>query len=271
MPSWTVAGPTSLDLDEVTELKVRLMAGTVAVLATDERPSVVVTEHQGRPLQVSCEDGTLTISYESLTWDGLLGFLKPKHDTVAVTVTVPAHCPIELGVLSASAVVSGLGAGASVKGMSGDITLEGVTGDVTAETMSGEVAAAGIDGAIGFKSMSGGLTLAGGKLRSLEANSMSGQVTADVTLEAAGSMRVSTMSGDVTLRLPADSDAQVRLASASGMVRSEFGSIQTLGPPGAHAASGNVGAGNGRVSVSTMSGAITLLRRSPAEMESKAR
>jgi hypothetical protein len=271
MRSWTIDEPTVLDLDEVTELKVRLVAGTVAVLATDDRPSVVVTELRGRPLQVSHENGTLTISYEALSWDGLLGFLKPKNDAVAVTITVPADCPIQLGVLSASAIVSGLSAGASVKGLSGDITLDGVAGDVTAETMSGEVAACDIDGAIRFKSMSGGLTLAGGKLSSLEANSMSGQVTADVTLEAASSMQIDTMSGDVTVRLPADSDAQVRLQSSSGAVRSEFDSLRTVRAPASHAASGNVGAGNGRVSVTTQSGAITLLRRAPVEMESKTR
>jgi hypothetical protein len=271
MPNWTVDGPASLDFDEVTDLKVRLVGGTVAVLATDDRPSVAIPEHRGRPLQVSYEDGALTISYESLSWDGLLGFLKPKHDTVAVTVTVPAHCPIELGVLSASAVVSGLSAGASVRGMSGDITLDGVTGDVTAETMSGEVSACDIDGEIRFRSMSGGLTLAGGALDCLEANSMSGQVTADVTLGAAGSMRINTMSGDVTLRLPADSDARVRLQSTSGAVRSEFASLRTVRAPASQAATGNVGAGTGRVSVTTVSGSVTLLRRSPAEMESKTR
>ena len=107
----------------------------------------------------------LTVSYESLSWEGLLGFLKPRKDSAAVTITVPADCPIQLGVLSASAVVAGLRAGAAVKGMSGDITLDGVTGDVSAETMSGEVAACDLDGAVRFKSMSGGLTLAGGSRR----------------------------------------------------------------------------------------------------------
>jgi hypothetical protein len=271
MSSWTVDGPTSLDFDEVTAVNVRLVGGTVAVLATDDRPSLVVTELKGRPLQVSHEGGTLTISYESLSWEGLLSFLKPRHDTTAVTVTVPAGCPIQLGVLSASAIVSGLSAGASVRGLSGDITLDGVTGDVTAETMSGEVAACDIDGAVRFKSMSGALTLAGGALDSLDANTMSGQVTADVTLTAAASVNISTISGDVTLRLPSDSDAQVRLQSTSGAVRSEFDSLRTAKAPASRVASGNVGAGTGQVSVSTMSGSVTLLRRSAAEMESKTR
>jgi len=271
MTRWTVAAPTALDFDDVTKLDVRLIGGTVAVLASDDlesspgratpRASLAVSELYGRPLQVSHEDGTLTVGYESLSWDGMLGFLKPRKDSAAVTITVPAGCPIQLGVLSASAVVTGLHAGAAVKGMSGDITLDGVTGDVSAETMSGEVAACEIDGEIHFKSMSGGLTLAGGSVDSLAAETITGQVTADVSLGQGGSVRVSTMSGEVTLRLPADSDARVRLQSASGAVRTEFETLRTVRAPASHTVSGNVGAGTGHVSVTTMSGAVTLLRR----------
>jgi hypothetical protein len=261
MPSWTVDAPKRLDFDDVTALNVRLMAGSVAVLASDDRPSMVVTELKGRPLQVTQEGGELTISYESLSWEGLLGFLKPRHDSVAVTITVPADCPIQLGVLSASAIVSGLRSGAAVKGMSGEVTLDGVAGNVDAETMSGEIAARDIDGEVRFKSMSGGLVLADGWLDRLEANTMSGQIAADVTLRAGGDVHVSTMSGDVTLRLPEGSDATVRLHSTSGAVRTEFDTLRTTKAPASHTVSGNVGAGTGRVSVSTMSGSVTLLRR----------
>lgn len=269
MTRWTVDAPTVLDFDAVNELNVRLMGGTVAVLASDHRPSLVVSELSGRPLIVSHSDGILTVSYESLSWDGLLGFLKPRQDSAAVTITVPADCKIQLGVLSASAVISGLRSGASIRGMSGDITLEGTTGDVAAETMSGELAACDIDGTIHLKSMSGGLTLAGGLLDALDATTMSGQITADVTLRATGSVHVSTMSGDVTLRLPAESDARVRLQSTSGRVRTEFESLRTARAPASHTVSGNVGAGTGHVSVTTMSGAVTLLRRASVRMESK--
>jgi putative adhesin len=261
MPSWIVDAPERLDFDDVTALNVRLMAGSVAVLASDDRPSMVVTELKGRPLQVTQQAGELTISYESLSWEGLLGFLKPRYDSVAVTITVPADCPIQLGVLSASAVVSGLRSGAAVKGMSGEVTLDGVAGNVEAETMSGEIAARDVDGEVRFKSMSGGLVLADGWLDRLEANTMSGQIAADVTLRAGGDVHVSTMSGDVTLRLPEGSDAQVRLRSTSGAVRSEFESLRAAKAPASHTVSGNVGAGTGRVSVSTMSGSVTLLRR----------
>jgi putative adhesin len=296
MARWTVDKPMALDFDDVRSLNVRLIAGTVAVLASDDRrPSsggatprtprslpgeeasvpgratVVVSELTGRPILVSHEDGVLTVAYESLSWEGLLGFLKPRKDSVAITVTVPADCPTQFGVLSASAVVSGLSAGASVRNLSGEITLDGVTGDVDAETMSGELAACDVDGSIRIKSMSGGVTVAGGLIDSLDASTMSGQVTADFALRGAGNVHVSTMSGDVTLRLPADSDARVHMHSTSGAVRTEFETLRTIKAPASRAVSGNVGAGAGHVSVTTMSGAITLLRRSPVGMESKTR
>ena len=275
MTRWTVAAPTALDFDDVTRLNVRLIGGTVAVLGSDDQPGLAVTELTGRPLQVSHEDGVLTVSYESLTWEGLLGLLKPRKDNAIVTITVPAECPIQLGVLSASAVVTGLHAGAAVKSMSGDITLDGVTGLISAETMSGEVAACDLDGEIHFKSMSGGLTLAGGSVDTLTVVTVSGQVTADVALgnggngRSGGSLRVNTMSGEVTLRLPADSDAQVHLHSASGPARTEFETLRTIKAPASHTVSGNVGAGTGHVSVTTMSGAVTLLRGAAVGMESK--
>ena len=284
MPHWTVGAPTSLDFDDVTALQVRLIAGTVAVLATGDRSSVAVSEIEGRPLQVSYDEGTLTIGYEALSWERLLDWLKPVCDTAAVTVTVPADCPIQLGVVSASAVVCGLSAGAAVKGVSGEITLDGVAGDVLAETISGALEGRDVDGAVRFKSVSGDLTLAGGSLSRLEAESINGQVAADVSLAATGATRISTIAGDVTLRLPADSDARVRLHSTSGNVRSEFDSLRTSMSPGSHTVSGNVGDGSGNVSVNSVSGAVTLLRRpgrrttpraqSPrveAEMESETR
>jgi hypothetical protein len=253
----------SLDFDDVTLLQVRLISGTVAVMATDDTPSVVVSDISGRPLQVGYDASTLTIAYETLSWERLLDCLKPLHDRAAVTVTVPADCPIQLGVVSASAVVCGLSSGASVKGVSGEITLDGVAGEVQADTVSGALEGRDVEGAVRFKSVSGDLTLADGCLTRLEADNVSGQIAADVSLAAQGGMRINTISGDVTLRLPSDSDAQVRLRSTSGNVRTEFDSLRPAMSPGSRTVSGNVGGGSGKVSVNSVSGAITLLRRPP--------
>jgi hypothetical protein len=261
MAHWTIDGPTSLDFDEVSGLRVRLIGGSVAVLATDGTPSLDVANISGDPLDVTYEDGVLTISHENLTWEGLLKWLRPSRHAATVTVTVPRKCPTQVGVVSATAVLSGLSAKASVKSVSGEITLDGVTGDMDANTVSGALEAQGVNGKLNFRSVSGDLTLAEGWLERLDAHAVSGDVTADVDLDPLGGLQVTTVSGEVTLRLPAEADTKVHLHSISGDVRSEFEGLKRSSAPASHSVSGSLGAGSGLVSVTTMSGRVVLLRR----------
>jgi hypothetical protein len=261
MAHWTIEAPTSLEFDNVTALRVRLFAGSVAVLATDGKPSLDVTDVSGDPLDVTYEDGVLTISHENLTWEGLLKWLRPQRMSAAVTVTVPRTCPTQVGVVSATAVLSGLGARASVKSVSGEITLDGVTGNADAHTVSGALEAQGVNGKLNFNTVSGDLALADGWLERLDVNSVSGDVTADIDLDPLGGVHATTVSGEVTLRLPAETDAQVHLHSMSGRVRSEFAELRSMSAPASHTVSGSLGAGSGHVSVNTMSGRVMLLRR----------
>ena len=261
MSQWHIEAPTSLEFEDVTGLRVRLIAGSVAVLATDGKASVDVAGIEGDPLTVTYEDGMLTIAHENLTWEGLLKWLRPPRSSATVTVTVPRKCPTQVGVVSATAVMSGISSRASVKSVSGGITLDGVAGDVEANTVSGAVEAQGINGRLNFRTVSGDLTLADGWLERLDANVVSGDVTADIDLDPLGGMQVTTVSGEVTLRLPAEADARVNLHSLSGDVRSEFPELVRSSAPASRSVSGNLGAGSGQVSVTTMSGRVVLLRR----------
>jgi hypothetical protein len=269
MAHWTIEAPTSLDFDDVTGLRVRLIAGSVAVLASDEKPTLDVSSVSGDPLQVTYEDGVLTITHQNLTWEDLLKWLRPQRHSATVTVTVPRNCPTQLGVVSANAVMCGLSARASVKSVSGGITLDGVTGDVDANTVSGALEAQGVNGKLSFSTVSGDLTLADGWLERMDANAVSGDVTADVDLDPLGGMHVTTVSGEVTLRLPAEADTQVNLHSMSGDVRSEFTELRRSSAPASHSVSGSLGAGSGHVSVTTMSGRVMLLRRAERRSESQ--
>jgi Putative adhesin len=269
MAHWTIEAPTSLDFDDVTGLRVRLIAGSVAVLASDEKPALDVSNVSGDPLQVTYENGMLTIAHEKLTWEGLLKWLRPQRHSATVTVTVPRSCTTQLGVVSANAVMCGISARASVKSVSGGIMLDGVTGDVDANTVSGALEAQGVNGKLSFTTVSGDLTLADGWLERMDANAVSGDVTADVDLDPLGGMHVTTVSGEVTLRLPAEADAQVNLHSMSGDVRSEFTELRRSSAPASHNVSGSLGAGSGHVSVTTMSGRVMLLRRAERRTEAQ--
>ena len=262
---WSIEAPTNLEFDEVTGLRVRLIAGSVAVLATNGKPSLEVSSIEGEPLNVTYEDGVLTVAHENLSWEGLLKWLRPQRHAATVTVSVPRKCQAQVGVVSATAVMSGISARASVKSVSGGITLDGVTGDVDANTVSGAVEAQGINGKLNFNTVSGDLTLADGWLERLDVNGVSGDVTADLDLDPLGGMQVNTVSGEVVLRLPAEADARVNLHSVSGDVRSEFAELRRSSAPASRSVSGSLGAGSGQVSVTTMSGRVMLLRRAGRE------
>lgn len=261
MPRWIIDAPKTLEFDGVAALRVRVISGTVAVLASDSAPAVDVARLSGQPLLISHEAGILTITYEDLSWEGLLGWLRPQRHSAEVTVTVPRGCPTQLGVVNASAIVSGIAAHISVKSVSGDITLDGVSGKVDAKTVSGDLEARGLDGGVSFNSVSGDLTLAGGSVQDLDAKTVSGKVTADVDLRSDGGLRVTTVSGEVAVRLPADASAEVDLRSTSGRVRTGFEGLRTARSPGSNTVAGTLGAGAGRMTVATLSAPVTLLQR----------
>jgi len=261
MAQWTVDAPTSLDLDGVVALRVRVISGSVAVLSTGDQPRVDVAALTGQPLLVKHEAGILTVTYPDLTWDGLLGWLRPQPHSANITVTVPRECPTQLGVVSASAVVSGISAPTSVKSVSGKITLDGMSGVLDAKTVSGDVEAQGLAGRVSFNSLSGDLTLADGDVERLDARTVSGRVTADLDPGDGAKLRVATVSGEVAIRLPAQASTRVELRSTGGRVQSEFAGLAPSAAPGGSTLTGTLGAGAGQLVVTSVSGLVTLLER----------
>ena len=112
MSEWSVAEPTKLTFDEpVSRLHVRIVNGTVNVVGTDEGSArLEVSEIEGPPLIVTQQDGTLTVAYEDLPWKGFLKWLDRKgwRRSAVVSLAVPADTRVEVGVVGAAAVVSGI-------------------------------------------------------------------------------------------------------------------------------------------------------------------
>lgn len=260
MPRWTIDSPQTLDFDGIVALRVRMIAGSVAVLTTAGQPRLDVTEVIGPPLLVTHEAGILSIGYEDLTLSGLRGWLRPRRHSANITVTVQKDCPAQLGTVNANAVISGVSGRTSLKSVSGDVTLDGVTGAVEANTVSGSLEAQALNGNLVFHSVSGDLTVADGRVGRIDARTVSGRVTADVDLAPAGEMRVSTLSGEIAIRIPEQTSARLNLRSASGQVHSDFDSLAS--GPGSRTVSGTLSGGSGRLSVASMSGDVTILRGS---------
>ncbi|GHD90205.1 DUF4097 family beta strand repeat-containing protein [Streptomyces naganishii] len=270
MSEWSVGEPGKLTFDEpVTELNVRIVNGTVNVVGTDESSArLEVTEIEGPPLVVTQQGGTLTVAYEDLPWKGFLKWLDRKgwRRSAVVSLAVPAATRVEVGVVGATAVVSGIDGRTEVKGVTGDTTLVGLTGPVRADTVSGNVEAQALSGDLRFNSVSGDLTVVEGAGSSVKADSVSGSMIVD--LDPAGrptDVSLTNVSGEIAIRLPHPADAQVEANTASGSVSNAFEDLRVTGQWGAKRITGRLGAGNGKLKATTVSGSIALLRRPPVE------
>ncbi|WP_329159503.1 DUF4097 domain-containing protein [Streptomyces anulatus] len=267
---WTIAEPRKLAFeDPVTALHVRIVDGTVNVVGTDEPDArLEISAIEGPPLLVTQEDGRLTVAYEDLPWQGLLRWFDPKGSrrSAVVTLVVPAASSVEVGVIGAGAVVSGISGRTEVRGISGDSTLVGLTGAVRGESLSGSLEAQSVTGDLRFHSVFGDLTVVDGTGTSVRAESVSGAMVLDVDPSGKPTdIRLATVSGEIAIRLPHPADARVEANTASGSVSNAFEDLRVDGQWGSKKITGTLGAGTGTLRATTVSGSIALLRRPPAE------
>lgn len=271
MSEWSVAEPTKLTFDApVSELHVRIVNGTVNVVGTDEGSArLQVSEIEGPPLVVTRKDGTLTVAYDDLPWKGFLKWLDRKgwRRSAVVSLAVPARTRVEVGVVGAGAVVSGIQGPTVVKGVAGDTTLVALSGPVRAETVSGNLEAQSVTGDLRFASVSGDLTVVEGSGSSVRADSVSGSMIVDLDPDGPTDVRLTSVSGEIAIRLPDPADAEVEANTASGAVSNAFDDLRVHGQWGAHKITGRLGAGSGRLRATTVSGSIALLRRPAGEDE----
>ncbi|GAB2827957.1 DUF4097 family beta strand repeat-containing protein [Streptomyces chlorus] len=269
MSERSVSGPEKLTFDgPVTELHVRIVNGTVNVVGTDEGSArLEVSEIEGPPLVVTQRDGVLTVAYEDLPWKGFLKWLDRKgwRRSAVVSLAVPAQTRVEVGVVGAGAVVSGVKGPSVVKGVTGDATLVALSGPVRADTVSGNIEAQSVTGDLRFNSVSGDLTVVDGSGSTVRADSVSGSMIVDLAPDGPTDIRLTSVSGEIAIRLPDPADAEVEANTASGAVSNAFDGLRVHGQWGAHKITGRLGAGTGKLRATTVSGSIALLRRPPHE------
>ncbi|MEU6463775.1 DUF4097 family beta strand repeat-containing protein [Streptomyces sp. NPDC046976] len=265
MSEWSVAEPRKLAFDApVSTLQVRIAGGTVNVMGVEEGPARLEVSHiEGPPLLVTHENGTLTVGYEDLTWQGFTKFLDRKswRRSAVVSLAVPADAKVEVGTVGAGAVISGVRGPAVVRGVTGDTALVGLSGPVQANTVSGNLEAQAVTGELRFTSVSGDLTVVEGSGPAVRADSVSGSMIVDLDPEGPTDVHLTSVSGEIAIRLPHPADAEVEANTASGRISNAFEGLRVHGQWGAHKITGRLGAGTGRLRATTVSGAIALLRR----------
>ncbi|MER7751248.1 DUF4097 family beta strand repeat-containing protein [Kitasatospora sp. NPDC097643] len=285
MNQWTVEGPERITVeDAVRALHVRVIDGTVNVVAAEGPARLEVTELRGDPLHVTLVDGVLTVTYKDInSWgefgdwlksvNSVKGFLSSfKRKRVAgVTLTVPAGTDVKVGTVAAGTTVSGVSGHVSVQSASGDATLVGLTGRTDANTITGDVDAQSVAGQLKVNSVSGQLTVVAGRADKVQANAVTGAVTLDLDVAGPADVKVTTVSGPVVIRIPSLADAKVEAGSTSGDLSSSFDELKLNSAWGAKKLSGQLGDGRGKLAVTTVSGAVTVLRRPEPEDDAPAK
>lgn len=285
MSQWTVEGPERITVEEaVRALHVRVVEGAVNVVAADGPARLEVTELTGEPLHVTLVDGVLTVTYKDLSgWhefgdvlksvDSVKGFFASfkRKRRAQVTVTVPADAEVRVGTVSADTTVSGIAGHVSVQSAGGDATLVGLSGRTDSNTVTGDVDAQSVSGQLRVNTVSGQLTVVAGTAERLHATSVTGAVTLDLDAQTPTDIKVTTVSGAVGVRLPSRADTVVEAGTNSGDISSTFEELKLGGSWGAKKLSGRLGEGKGSLTVTSVSGAITVVRRPDAEDDGPAK
>jgi hypothetical protein len=255
-----------IDIETVRSLKVGLIGGQIDVIAHDE-PGARIEVHGVtiKDLRIEVTGDTVEIDHPQLRWDNFLevfrnfGSSGPKAE---ISVAVPRSVALNLGVVSASALVSGIRNDARLNTVSGDIIVDGLTGDLTVNAVSGDVQIRELVGALGANSVSGDVA-ATGSLRKATIDTVSGSMLVDSSGDLQA-VTLNTVSGRATVRLDEGYPANFVVRSVSGkaqldgVVRSGRGSGPLTNFSGS---SGELAGAFADIRINSVSGDITVLRR----------
>ena len=258
-----------IDIETVRKLKIGLVGGQIDIIGHDE-PGARIEVHGVtiKDLRVEVNGDLVEIDHPQLRWDNFLevfrnfGTSGPKAE---ISVVVPRDVALNLGVVSASALVSGIGNDARLNTVSGDIIVDGHAGDLVLNAVSGDSQIRELVGALSANSVSGDVA-ATGTLRKATIDTVSGAMLVDSTGDI-HSVGLNTVSGNATIRLDDSRPANYAVRSVSGRVQID-GVVRSgngTGPLTNFA--GSVGELSGSfvdVRAHSVSGDVTVLRRPPA-------
>lgn len=151
--------------------------------------------------------------------------------------------------------------GARCKSVSGRIHLEGIAGDADLVTTSGEIFIEQIKGSINAKTVSGRIELDSfSSVKEIDAQSVSGSIRSQGELNPTGIYKFHTISGRIWLAIPSDSEFELQTETTSGGIDSDF-EISVSGKIDRKKFRGVVGKGGARISMSSVSGSIRIIKR----------
>jgi DUF4097 and DUF4098 domain-containing protein YvlB len=255
-----------IDIELVRSLKIGFIGGQIDVIGHDE-PGARVEVHSvaGRDLKITLEGDQLEIDHPQLRWDNFIEVFRSMRSNAKadVSVLVPREVALKFGMISASALVSGLRTDAKLSTVSGDLVIDGLTGNIELNSVNGELSARNHTGRISAHTVSGDLT-AQGEIPRFAVDSVSGDVMVDIT-GTPDELYSNTVSGDLTVRIPEALGARYRVNTVSGKMQLDNAIINSS-PGRTH--TGTAGSLNGSwvdINVNSVSGNVAVLRSATAD------
>jgi DUF4097 and DUF4098 domain-containing protein YvlB len=253
-----------IDVDLVRSLKVSFVGGQIDIIGHDE-PGARVEVHSisGRDLKITLDGDRLEIDHPQLRWDNFIEVFKSLRSNAKadVSVLVPRDVALKFGIVTASALVSGLVTDARLSTVSGDLVVDGLTGNLELNGVNGELSVRDHTGRIHAHTVSGDVT-ATGAIEKFSSDGVSGNVLLDIT-GTPDEINANTVSGDLTVRIPQAVGARYRINTVSG--RMQLDNAVLHGPAGKGFA-GTTGTLDGSwvdITVNSVSGDVSVFRSEP--------
>lgn len=194
--------------------------------------------------------------------DGVFGWLGFLHQPARVeyTVVVPPECHLSANSVSGEAFVRDLTGDLKINSVSGAVRAENLTGNIRLNTVSGKMEGVHLAGPLTLESVSGKVVLTESDLPSLQANTVSGNLSLETPL-GEGPYRVDSVSGKLTLIVPENANCTATINSVSGNIRTNLPNAEVWknGAPGARHHRVQVGQGGPEIKLNSVSGALHIL------------
>ena len=270
---------TTVAVPQGSRLRLQNQGGDVTIKTWDRNQIRIQADHSSRSA-IEVDVRGQVVEIESKGRRGL-------SSVVDYQLTVPAWMALDIGGMYAEVSIDGTKAPVKVETLEGNISLRGGVETVTLRTVNGRIDVTGARGRVELHAVSEGVTVTdvgGGDLvvesvsgdidlrridaKSVDAQTISGEVTFEGRIADAGSYSFLTHSGDVALAISEATNATIAVVTGNGDVSSSFSLKSERATRRRNTY--KMGNGSANVEVETFSGDVDLMRPSelkPAKIE----
>jgi hypothetical protein len=267
---------TTIAVSQGTRLRVENQGGDIVVKAWEKNQVRIQASHNRRThvnvrvngavlsLEASADRGPANIVDYELT---VPSWMPLKLSGMYATVSVDgSKAPIEVETLEGDITVKGGAESVKLGSTQGKIVVSGVRGRLELNSVSEDIEASDIQGDIVVEGISGDIILRRIDAKSVEVETISGELIYDGRIVDGGHYSLLTHSGEIYLSVAEGTNATIATATGSGDVRASF-PLPGSERPSRRRQTYRLGNGSATVELETFSGDVRLLR--PAELSAR--